>query len=68
MHLCLRKKNVTFDANDGFVPRRVNVKVCSENCDVKPYMATCDIWGRNYCDEKLYGEVVLILVEIIIIL
>ena len=43
MFLCLREKNVIFDSYDGFVATRVILKVSFENCDMKPFMAMCDL-------------------------
>ena len=53
-----------FDAYDGLVARRVKVKVSFEISDVKPFMAMYELWGWKYCNEKLYGDVVLIMVRI----
>ena len=39
----LRERKVSFDDYDGFVARRVNVKVSFEDCDVKPFMGMCDL-------------------------
>lgn len=37
------KTKVSFDDYDGFVSRRVNVKVSFENCVVKPFKSMCDL-------------------------
>ena len=34
---------MSFDTYDGFVARGVKVKFSFENCDVKPFMAMCDL-------------------------
>ena len=43
MFLCLKERKVSFDAYDGFVTRRVDVKVCFENFDVMSFMSMCDL-------------------------
>ena len=61
------REKVIFDAYDDFVARRINVKVISENCDVKPFTTTCNLWELRCYDKKLYGEVVLSMVRVIVI-
>ena len=34
---------MSFDAYNGFVARRVDVKVNFEDCDVMPFMAMCKL-------------------------
>ena len=67
MFLCLRERKDEFWCYDGFVARRIDMKVSFENFDVKTFMAMCDFWGLKYCDEKLYGDVVLRIVRVITI-
>ena len=43
MFLSLREKNVSFDAHDGFVDTRVDIKVSFEDCDAMTFMAVCDL-------------------------
>ena len=65
MSLSLREINVILDAYDSFEARRVDLKVSFENCGVKPFMAMCDLRDWKYCDEKIYGGIVLSIVRII---
>ena len=43
MFLSLRERGGEFDAYDGFMDRKLNVKVGFENCDVKPFMPMFDL-------------------------
>ena len=43
------------------------MKVSSENYDMNPFMGICDLRGWKYFDVKLYGDLFLSLVRIIMI-
>ena len=67
MYLSLSDRKLSFDAYYGFTARRLDVKVSLEDSDMMPFMAMCDLCDWKYCDVKLYGDIVLIMVRIIII-
>ena len=60
----MRKRKVSFDAYDGFVARRVDVKVSFDDYDVMSFIPRYDLWGLKYYDVKLYGDVVLSMVRV----
>ena len=55
---------MSFDAYDGFVPRRVNLKGSCEDSDVMPFLAMCNLWCWKYNDVKVYGDVFLNMVRV----
>ena len=65
MFLCLRERKGEFWCYDGFVAKRVEMKLSFEIWDVMPFMDRCELWGWECCDEKLYGDVVLSIVRVI---
>lgn len=64
--LCLRERKGEILCYEGFVAKRVDVKACLEICDVMPFMARCELWGLKCCDEKLYCDVFLSILRVII--
>ena len=58
---------MSFDAYDGFLAWTVDMKIGIENCNMKLSMGMCDLWGWKYCNHKLYVDVVLSMVRIIMI-
>ena len=61
----LSEKKVEFWCYGGFVAKKVDVKVCFEIWDVIPFMARCELWGWECCDEKPCGDLVLSIVRVI---
>ena len=66
MSLRLRERKGEFWCYDGFVAKRVDVKVCFEIWGGIPFMDRCELWGWEFCDQKHFGDVVLSIVKVII--
>ena len=67
MFLSLIERNVSLYPYNGFVVRRVDLKVNFENCDVMLFMARCYLRELKCCDEKICVDEVLSMVRVIVL-